>query len=66
MEERKDIEAFIKFLQKFYKYNDKKKNKIIKMVCKQDQHFGNWLQSVRDFNENMQIGLYENLRCAIW
>ena len=62
----KDIEIFIKWLKKFYNLTPKQKNKMIKKVTKENSSFGNWLNSVRDFNYNMQNDLYENLRCSGW
>ena len=62
----KDIETFIKFLKRFYKYNDKKKNKVINLVTKSDENFGKWLKNVSNFNEYMQNELYDNLRLAVW
>lgn len=62
----RDIEIFIKWLKKFYNLTPKQKNKMIKKVTKENQSFGNWLQSVRDFNYDMQKDLYDNLRCSGW
>lgn len=61
-----DIETFIKFLKRFYKYSDKKKNRVIKLVTKNDENFGKWLNNVSNFNEYMQNELYDNLRLAVW
>ena len=58
----KDIDYFISFLEKFFTYNEKKKEKIINKVKRRNKQFGNWLYSVKDFNSDMQLGLLYELR----
>mgnify|MGYP006873007651 CR=1 FL=1 len=60
--EMEDIEYFIEWLISFYQYNDKKKDKVIKKISKQNKNFASWLNSVKDFNVDMQLGLINQLR----
>ena len=62
----KDIDYFISFLEKFFTYNEKKKEKIINIVKRKDKQFGNWLYGVKDFNSDMQLGLLYELRRIEW
>lgn len=62
----KDIDYFISFLEKFFTYNEKKKEKIINKVKRKNKVFGEWLYSVKDFNDEMQLGLLSELRRTEW
>lgn len=62
----KDIDYFISFLEKFFTYNEKKKEKIINKVKRKNKAFGEWLYSVKDFNDEMQLGLLSELRRTEW
>lgn len=62
----KDIDYFISFLEKFFTYNEKKKEKIINKVKRRNKQFGNWLYSVKGFNSDMQLGLLYELRRTEW
>ena len=62
----RDIDYFISFLEKFFTYNEKKKEKIINRVKRKNKQFADWLYGVKDFNSDMQLGLLNELRRTEW
>ena len=61
-----DIECFISWLRKFYLMTAKQKTKVIKKISKKNKIFGEWLESVRDFDIDSQFELANHLRCSEW
>lgn len=66
IKKEKEIEDFISWLHHFYSSSYKNKIKVIKKVKKENTDFGNWLDSVCDFDLDMQYQLYNELRSANW
>lgn len=66
IKEEKEIEDFIEWLRHFYLLAPKKKDKIIKKINKVNTNFGNWLESIKEFDFDSQDKLIEELRYAQW
>lgn len=66
IKKEQEIEKFIDWLHHFFSVSANQRNKLIKKVTKENEDFGNWLNSVRDFDLDMRYQLYNELRSANW
>lgn len=62
---------FINFIQNFFKYSTKKKEKIIKRTKKMNldgsKEFATFLEQIKDIQDiDLQNKIIEDLRCSNW
>ena len=62
LKEEKEIESFIKWLQKFYTSPIYQRVKVLDKIKKKDYFLFNWLNGIIDIDEDNQKRLYESLR----
>lgn len=62
LKEKKEIESFIKWLQKFYASPIYQRVKVLDKIKKKDYFLFNWLNGIIDIDKDNQERLYESLR----